>query len=233
MAGVVNFSVDTTQLSRTVSRFSVIANVSIFDAWTRALRRLARYMQAITPPGDGKGTVDGARGLSTADRERGNKAIERDLQNLFSSVNRRSGVGGVDPDPIHHRLFLAYKKPGKKLRRDRPTPYPADAVKLARLERFLKARVGKTAAQWNPGFEALGISPPAWISRQSAGAAKGSAKRRDTFLTFEFGMSANAVPDAFAGEVERRSRYALKYTEASIEREIDAIFDKTAGRSAA
>ena len=234
MAGIVNFEVDFASISRSVNRFSAIANVAPSEAWTRALRRLVRYMQAITPPGDGKGeAADGAKGLGTADRERGNKAIERDLRNLFIGVQRRGGVAGMDPDPIHHRLFNAYKIPGKKLRRDRPEPYPVDMVKVARLERFLKARVGKTAAQWTPGFLLLGISPAAFIAKQTDGAAKGSASRRDAFLSFQFQISANSMPDAFAGEIERRSRYALKYTEASIGREMDAILTKAAGQAAA
>lgn len=230
MASMVQFDVDTKSLSRQVNRFSVAANIPIGDAWTRALRRLARYMQAITPPGQGSGNFEGARGLDTSDKARGENAINRDLLNLFIGVRRRFSV--ADPDPIHRRLF-ANKTPGKKLRRDRPEPYAVDEIKLARLARFLRARVGKTAAQWNPGFEQLGINPPAWVSRQSAGAAKGSASRRDAFLSYQFEMSANSIPDQFAGEVERRSRYALKYTESSIGREIDAIFEKADQRAAA
>lgn len=234
MSSLVKFEVDLGGIARASNRFAAVANVPTNVAWTRSLRRLARYMQAITPPGNGQGNVEGAKGLDTADRERGNKAIDRDLNNLFFSVNRRNGVGGdQDPDAIHHRLFNAYKKPGKLLRRDRATPYPADMIRLARLARFLKARVGKTAAQWNPGFEALGIRPAGWVARQSAGAAKGSAHRRDTFLSFEFQMSANSIPDQFAGQLERRSRYALKYTEASTTRETEAILTKSAGEALA
>ena len=234
MASLVKFEVDLGGIARSTNRFAAIANVPTSVAWTRSLRRLARYMQAITPPGNGKGNVEGAKGLDAADRDRGNKAIDRDLANLFFSVNRRNGVGGIqDPDAIHHRLFLAYKKPGKLLRRDRSTPYPVDMLKLARLARFLKARVGKTAAQWNPGFEVLGIRPAGWVPRQSAGAAKGSALRRDTLLSFEFQMTANSIPDQFAGEVDRRSRYAVKYTESSVVRETEAILAKAAGESLA
>lgn len=223
---------DTRSLLRSVAQFSGVANTTTEAAWLRALRGLARRVVGITPPANSDSPRGRGGSITSADRARGDRAIERDLHHIFTPVTS-GGIGakGQDPAPIHRRIFIANKKPGKLLRSDLPAGqfYFADERALAQLEVRLKRKVGRLAGQWNSGVEALGIRSPAWVARH--GSADGDHRLVLGFLTYAFVMSATDVPDSVRGELIRRIGYAISYTENSMEREIEAILLKAADRA--
>ena len=223
---------DTRDLVASVARFSGVAGVTVEAAWLRALRGLARRVVGITPPAHSSSPRGRSGSITPEDKARGERAIERDLNFIFTPVSSK-GIGARAPDPAvtHRRLFIQNKKPGKPLRSDLPNGqfYLADERQLARLELALKRKVGSLAGQWNSGVSALGISSPAWVARH--GNSSGNHRLVFAFLKYSFEMSATDVPDSVRGELIRRIGYAIGYTENSLKREMEAMLLKAAGQS--
>lgn len=225
------FALDTRPLAASVARFSGVAQRSMRDEWTAHLRSLCRRVVGITPPSNEQ-TPRGRDGtITTADKQRGERALARDLAAIFVPVDRaRVGPrGDADPASIHRRVFVAGKVPGKALKNDQAQPYFVDAPKLRALERALRKKVGRLAGQWNSGVESVGIRSPAWVARH--GRANGRHRLVYSPGNYNFEMAATDVPPAVRAELLRRIGYALRYTLRAKQRAMKAILLKTAQRA--
>lgn len=225
------FALDTSRLVASAARFSGASGRTVRDEWTSHLLSLCRRVVGITPPSNEQ-TPRGRNGtITTADKQRGERAIDRDLAAVFIPVERtRIGPrGDQDPATTHRRVFIAQKIPGKQLRPDRAQPYFADATRLRALSRSLKKKVGRLAGQWNSGIESVGGRSPAWVSRH--GRANGRRSLIFSPGAYHFEMSATDVPNTVRAELLRRIGYAERYTRRAKERALQAVLLKAAGRS--
>ena len=225
------FALDTSRVVLSAARFAGASNRTIRDEWTSHLRSLCRRVVGITPPANQR-TPRGRDGaITTADKERGEKSLGRDLAAIFIPVERvRIGPGGdANPAAIHRRVFIKNKIPGKALKNDQAQPYFVDAAKLRALERALKKKVGRLAGQWNSGVESLNMRSPHWVARH--GHANGRHRLIFSPGAYNFEMSATDVPNTVRGELLRRIGYAERYTLRAKERAMRHILLKTAGRA--
>lgn len=224
------YALDTSRLVASAARFAGVANRNLRDAWTDHLRSLARRVVGITPPSNER-TPRGRNGtITTDDKRRGEASLARDLAAIFVPVDRaRIGPRGADPGPIHRRVFIKNKIPGKALKNDQGQPYFVDATQLRALERKLKRKVGRLAGQWNSGVESVGARSPAWVARH--GHADGRHRLVFSPGMYHFEMAATDVPDKVRGELLRRIGYAERYARRAKERGLRAILAKTAGQS--
>lgn len=249
----ISYKVSTRSLEEAVARFSGAADVSLRDAFKRAMRSLVRRFMGIIPPAN-SATARGPGGqITTADKRRGEAAISRDLRQVFTTLNlknaqleaflTRSAGGDASPieralglvaanepaEVIHTRVFRKNKKPGKLLKNDRAEKYLVSEAELNRLERTLRSRVGKMASGANSGHEVLGIRPPAWVGRHGSG--RGRSSYQQTFWRYQYDVAATAVHPDLTGELVRRVSYARRYARNALERESEYILRKTAGRT--
>lgn len=175
----------------------------------------------ITPPSS-KGK------FGTAGRRQGERAVDRDLGVIFVPV-RIKGVGAPPPDPapIHRRHFIAFKRPGRRMRRDRSQPYYVDQRQYNALRRVLLSRIGKLASGWVAAARQLNAAVPAWIARHgsSRGTIRMSFSMRNSFVE----MTCFAPVHAPWEEMQRRVPYALRYATNNLERQIEYRLKRDAG----
>jgi hypothetical protein len=225
------FAFDTSRLTLASARFAGVAGTTMREGWTRFLLGLSRRVVGITPPASGQAGRGPGGAMTTEDKQRGERALARDLESVFVPVERaqRNPLVSSDPGAIHRRLFVSGKTPGKPLKNDREQAYLVDATALRALARKLRRKVGRLAGQWNSGIESVGGRSPAWVARH--GHANGKHRLVFSPGAYHFEMSATDVPNSVRAELLRRIGYAERYQRRAGERAMKAILLKAAGRA--
>lgn len=214
-----------------LERYAFVMNKTFPEVMTRTARGLIRRGIAIMPPATAQGVAGGLDSGSEA-KQRGFRAIERDLNKVFVPVRlkgrRKEAITGAEMVRIHQR-HLAHKRPGAPMRRDRAQPYYVDARKFTALATKLRSHVGRLAAGWMPAAQAVKQTAPAWISRH--GLSRGSVQMdlEGTSLYFRAVNHAPNAPAAIVSEAQRRVNYATAYQANAMNREMQHLLLKRAG----
>lgn len=230
------FRADTSEVEAAIVRYAGVSERSLKEAFLRFMRGVIKRSMGITPPANSLGANGTPRGdgggLTSSDKDRGNQAIIRDLNLVFTAVTLKHKRKEAVPDPatVHKILFQKYKKPGNRLTRGRPQAYYVDKSKLKQLLGSLETRVGKLASGWLSGAEALGVSgTPAWVARH--GASRGDHRLVLGIMDYYITVSNNHVPEELVPELERRLVYGVKYAENALKRETEYLLTRGARES--
>lgn len=219
------FEVEIREFQATVRRFSLLTG----RTQQQILRTSAKMV--LSNPRQGSGllqiTPPGSQGVTgLAAKRQGERAIDRDLAAIFVPVPYKGlGPRPPAPGPIQRR-HLATKRPGKKIRRDRPQPYFVDEREFRALAQELKRRVGFLASGWVASARALGAAVPAWIARH--GTSRGTIRMQFRAPRYGIEMICFAPANSPWQELERRLPYALSYATNNLKRQIGFFLDRDA-----
>lgn len=204
--------------------FAQAMHLTFEESLMRNAKGMIRRVMGITPPG----TADGADGgLNSDGKTRGEAAIARDLENIFTGVTLKHKRKEQWPDPaaIHLRLFI---NQGSGVRSDRGRGYyHVDRTKLKALYVDLKSHVGRMAAGWMPAANALSLSAPAWVTRH--GSAGTFSVVRDSDGISVMASNRSMFPKLMA-EMERRLPYATEYQLHAMQKEMQVVIEKEAAK---
>jgi hypothetical protein len=222
----VTFEVELLGFQQAVRRWALVSG----RTQAQVLRTSAKMV--ISNPRQGSGllqiTPPASKGkIGIAARRQGERAIDRDLEEIFSPVRIR-GIGPVAPIapyPIQRRHF-ALKRPGRRIKRDRSQPYFVDEQKYRAMRKELFRRVGFLASGWLSSARVLGASVPAWVARH--GSSRGIIRMHFSAPRYGIEMVCFAPANSPWQELQRRVPYALRYATNNLQRQIKYQFEKDA-----
>lgn len=225
----ISLEVELTGFQSAARRWAQLTGKSQADVLRTAARmtlsnpRQASGLLQITPPASRGASGSGAR-------RQGERAIDRDLRTIFAPVRiKGKGPPPPDPVPIHRRHFVMFKRPGRKMRRDRLQPYYVDVRQYVAMRRALFRRVGVLASGWVASARQLNASVPAWIGRH--GGSRGTIRMSFSAPRYFVEMTCFAPSTSPWEELERRIPYALRYATNNLERQIEYRLQRDAGQS--
>lgn len=220
-------------MSRTLRRFAMVTDRTFPEVMLRAGRGVIKRVMGITPPASNVSPRGRGGALTNADKQRGIKAIRRDLNTLFVPVRlkhkRKERLTGAQMVTIHQRA-LSRKRAGSKMRRHGAPNY-VDKFKFTALRKKLESHVGRFASGWVSVAHALKVRAPAWVSRHgpTRGAVRMDLKSRDMFI--EATNRAPNLPLYMHADVQRRVDAAIRYQGRAMERELQYLLKSEARKS--
>jgi hypothetical protein len=187
--------------------------------WARQAKGVMKEVIANVPPAAGKADL-------TAKRI-GERAVERDIGKLFVAASgQRRPAAPVAMESIHQSARTDKGRVGGRSRgRNR---HRVTQTALKAYLRDAKKDVGKLAAGFVPGANAVGYRPPAWIARHSA---PGSVSLSITSHSIRF-RAINSV--SYANKVnflQSRIQRGVNRQTAKIFLEVEHLLWKAAGAS--
>jgi hypothetical protein len=220
----INLKLTRDEITPTMQRWGEVMRKDGQAVVLEASRRITREVIAITPPA--------SAGITGRDAfQQGRAAIARDMQKALAPVRLKGKRKERHPDVgVAYRQRRVFRGAGVGARVGRVAKAYVDQRKFNALFKELSGRVGRMASGWAPAARDLKVALPAWISRH--GTARGrvlkdlSGPRSRVTVT-------NFAPEARGNvrvEMARRIKSAMAYARNGMQRNIDFMVLKSAGR---
>jgi len=217
--------------SDVIQAYAFAADKTFKASFLQAAKGAIKHVISITPPASNSG-VPGGLDTGSQAKQRGYRAVERDLGRIFTPVKlknqRKEAITASQMVSIHRRL-LSSKRPGAPLKRDSLQPNYVDRRKFTQYLAGLRSHVGRLAAGWNAAAQAVGLSAPAWISRHGTRGGTVQIVVEGTSLYVRATNTPNAHAPAWVQpETQRRAGYAVTYALNDMKRQMPYLLAKDA-----